>query len=90
MREADAVLICLSSVAVSTRSYLHKEIALALNAAQEQPEGTIYVIPLRLDDCSVPSRLRHWQWIDLFDRKGYRRLLSSLQERARMLAQVRA
>jgi formylglycine-generating enzyme required for sulfatase activity len=60
-----------------------------LNIADEKPEGTIFVIPLRLDECVVPRRLRSWQYAEYFPKeeraRAYQRLLISLRMRARKL-----
>jgi hypothetical protein len=72
------VLVCLSNNSVSKTGYLNKEIKFVLDRADEQPEGKIYLIPVRLDDCEVPHRLSKWQWIDLFKDGGYEKLLKSL------------
>ena len=81
VRECDVVLVCLSTR--STRQgFVQKEIAFALDAADEHPEGTIYLIPLRLEECDVPDRLREWHWADLRDDAGYERLVRSLRKRA--------
>jgi len=50
--------------------------------AEKQPEGTIFLIPLKLEECNVPKRLQRWHRINLFEEKGYRRLISSLRFRA--------
>jgi hypothetical protein len=50
---------------------------MVLDLADEQPEDKIYLIPARLEECDVPNRLARWQWVDLFDPKGYNRLLSA-------------
>jgi len=85
VRSSDAVIICLSSRAITKAGYVQKEIKDALDAADEQPEGTIFLIPLRLEECEVPERLRRWQWVDLFQEKGYERLLRALRARAESL-----
>ena len=59
---------------------LQKEISIALDAAEERPEGSIFIIPVRLEQCTVPRRLKHLQWVDLFDSDGYYRLLAALRE----------
>ena len=51
-RDADSIIICLSSTSVAKEGYVNKEIRRALDIAGEKPEGAIYVIPLRLDNCS--------------------------------------
>ncbi|WKZ50862.1 MAG: SUMF1/EgtB/PvdO family nonheme iron enzyme [Anaerolineales bacterium] len=82
-RDADAIIICLSSVSVKKEGYVNKEIRHALDIAQEKPEGAIYVIPLRLDDCK-PSfeQLKKLQWADYFTPNAHDRLLKSLHLRA--------
>jgi hypothetical protein len=62
-----------------------KSVRFALDVADEQPEGAIYLIPVRLEKCDVPKRLQRWQWVDLFERSGYCRLMNALQVRARTL-----
>jgi hypothetical protein len=59
--------------------YVHKEIKQALDIADEQPEGSIFLIPVRLEPCQVPDRLGTWQWVDLFAPGAYERLLLSLK-----------
>jgi len=85
VRQSDVVLICLSSSTISKRGYVQKEIKFALDAADEQPEGTIFIIPVKLEECTVPERLSDWQWVSLYDPKGFYKLVHSLQTRARDL-----
>ena len=85
VQSCDVVLICLSSAAISKKGYIHKEIQLALDIAQLQPEGSIFIIPVRLEDCIIPQRLQKFQWSNLFEKGGYAKLLSSLRERAKEL-----
>lgn len=85
VRNSDIVIVCLSHHSINKIGYVQKEIVVALDVADEQPEGAIYLIPVRLEKCEVPKRLRRWQWVDLFERGGYDRLMSALQVRARTL-----
>jgi len=89
VEQADVVLVCLSNKSVDKEGYVQKEIRFVLNIADEKPESTIFVIPLRLDDCVVPRRLRTWQWTDYFPKGNqkiaYARLLKSLNLRAAKL-----
>jgi hypothetical protein len=81
MRESQAVIICLSTASVKKEGYVNVEILNALDIAKEKPEGTIFIIPLRLDDCEVPYRFRNIQWTNLFSNGGYERVCDSLNER---------
>jgi hypothetical protein len=69
------IIVCLSETSVNKAGFVQKEIRFALDVADEQPEGRIYIIPLRLKECDVPERLKKWHWIDLFRKRGYERLL---------------
>jgi hypothetical protein len=85
VEHSDVVVVCLSAHSVDKEGYIQKELRFVLNVADEKPEGSIFVIPLRLDDCQVPRRIRGWQWVDYFpDEKknsAYQRLLQSLESR---------
>ena len=82
VREADVVVICLSKNSITKEGYVQKEIKFALDIAEEKPEGTIFLIPARLEDCDVPERLSRWQWVDLYEGDGLVKLLRSLKLRA--------
>jgi hypothetical protein len=78
IRDSDAVIICLSKVATEKSGFVQREMRLALEAADEKPPSKIYVIPVRLEQCTVPDALTRWQWVDLFKRGGYRKLVKAL------------
>ncbi len=79
IRGADAVIICLSKDSVSKSGYVQKEIRESIEVSEEKPEGEIFLIPARLDDCNVPDRLQPFHWADLFEADGYNKLLESLK-----------
>jgi hypothetical protein len=85
VESADTVVVCLSNSSVSKEGYIQRELKFVLDIALEKPEGTIFIIPLRLDDCELPRRLRTWQYVNYFpaDRRkwAYQRLLQSLKIR---------
>ena len=72
------VLACLSHQSINKRGYIQKELKKALDVADEQPEGATFLIPVRLEPCTIPQRLRRWQWVDLFATTGYAQLLRAL------------
>lgn len=78
VRKSDVVLSCLSPSSITKQGFVQKEIRMALDAADEKPDGAVYIIPVLLKPCSVPDRLQKWQWIDLFKPVGYERLVASL------------
>jgi hypothetical protein len=80
---AHAVIVCLSNNSVTKEGYIQRELKFVLDVALEKPEGKVFVIPVRLDDCQVPRRIRSWQWIDIFPEVGknpaFEKILSSLR-----------
>ena len=78
VKSSDVVIVCLSRQSITKTGYVQKEIKYALDAADEQPEGKTFLIPLRLELCEVPQRLSRWQWVDLFEAQGYQKLVRAL------------
>ena len=87
---SDAVIVCLSNHSTTKEGYIQKELRFVLDVADEKPEGTIFVIPLRLESCLLPRRLKMWHYLDFFpsDRQNWAfvRLLDSLKTRLENLA----
>ncbi len=86
IRECDYFIACLSERAIQREGYLQKEFRMALDAYAEKPPGSIYLIPLKFDDCDVPAiqlpqmgiDLRHIQWLDYWKPNGMERLLKAV------------
>lgn len=82
VRSSDVVIVCLSKQSITKEGYVQREISLALDIADEKPEGTIFVVPLLLEKCKVPRRMKRWQWLDYFAEGAYNKLMRSLHYRA--------
>lgn len=82
VQKSDVVIVCLSNTAVARRGFAQKEIKFALDVADEQPEGTIYLIPLKLEECEIPDRLKRWHGVELHQPTGYQKLLAALRSRS--------
>jgi hypothetical protein len=90
VHNSHAVIIFLSSLAIRKEGFFHKELKLALDAATEKPDGTIFIIPIRLDACDVPERLLPYQYVDYFGDEAhkdhvYSSLIAALKLRAETL-----
>src|SRR5687768_2423569 len=81
VREADVVVVCLSKK-FNQAGFRQKEVRLALDTAMEKPEGEIFIIPARLEECDNLESLRKWHWVDLFEEKGYENIIRALSARA--------
>jgi hypothetical protein len=87
---SDIILVCLSKSSVDKEGYVQREIKVALDKALEKPEGTIFIIPARLEECELPYRLRQYQWVDLFENGGREKLMKALELRAIDLGRIAA
>jgi hypothetical protein len=81
VRESDVFIVCLSKQFVQ-KGFRHKEVRIAMDEAALKPEGKVFIIPLRLEECNVPQYLNRWHKVDLFEIKGYESLRSVLQTQA--------
>ena len=85
----DAIIVCLSTTSISKEGYIKKELRQALDVALEKPEGEIFIIPIRLDYCEIPRRLRNWQYVDYFPAENidmaYKKIQASLIHRKQKL-----
>ncbi len=86
--DTDLFIMVLSKHSEKKRGILQKEIKLALDKWEEKLEDDIFIIPLRLEDCSVVnSQIAELQWIDYFKNNGWNRLTQSIQESIRRAAE---
>lgn len=85
---ADAIIVCLSKGSITKEGYVQRELRIVLDYADYKPEGTLYIMPVRLEECEPPRRLRPWQYADYFEgnrERALQRLLVSLKRRAESL-----
>jgi hypothetical protein len=79
VHSSDAVVVCLSNNSITKTGYVQKEIRYALDAADERPDDAIFLIPVRLEECNVPTRLSPFHWVNLYEEEGYKRLVTALE-----------
>ena len=79
IRQSHFILACLSNNGIQQRGPVQRQLKMALDLWQEQLEDDIYLIPVRLDDCALPDKLRDFEPVDLFEPEGWPRLLRALQ-----------
>lgn len=82
IQTSDFFVACFSRRATSKRGSFHSELRYALFCAAKVPLDEIFLIPLRLDECVVPSRIsKQTQYLDLFPNwnAGISRLLAVMK-----------
>jgi CheY-like chemotaxis protein len=90
VKATDVVLVCLSSTAVNKTGFIQKEMKLVLEVAREQPSGTVFVMPLKLESCDTPEEFSHLHVTELYGskskkRNAYTQLQRALKHRAEEL-----
>jgi hypothetical protein len=76
---SDLVIVCLSRRFNKQGGYRHEELRIALKKVSAMPEGRIFIIPARLEQCDMPESLRRWQRVDLFEARGYEKLMDAIR-----------
>lgn len=87
IRSSDIFIACLSRKSVEKQGYIQKEFRLALDTYAEKPPGSLYLIPLKLDQVEIPDlqlpefgvRLRDIQWLDFWKPDGVERLIKAIK-----------
>lgn len=86
LEDSHAVIVCVSNKSATKEGYIQKELRFVLDIALTKPEEEIFVIPLRLEDCRPPRRLRVFHYVDYFPElqqdSAYKMVLESLRLRA--------
>jgi formylglycine-generating enzyme required for sulfatase activity len=85
IENSDVIFVCVSKKSVNREGYVKREIEYALDIAEKQPGETVFVIPVRLEECEFPERVGDFQGVNLFDARGVERLIRALQIRAQAL-----
>ncbi|NJO36702.1 MAG: TIR domain-containing protein [Rhizobiales bacterium] len=86
IQSATVFLACLSQKSTSKVGYVQSEFRRALAGFAERPPGSIYFVPVRLDECELPDlqipdfgrSLRDIHWVDLWTEGGLDRLLVAI------------
>jgi hypothetical protein len=83
---SDVFVACFSRRSVVKRGMFQQELRHALECARRRPLDDSFVLPVRLEACSVPGSIAgHLQYVDLFADwgKGVRRLARGIRKAAR-------
>jgi purine-nucleoside phosphorylase len=83
VRKTDVVVVCLTGASVTKEGFVQREIELALDVADEKPQDRRSILPLILDECDPPRRLRKWNGIDYRKPNAHSKLFESLSARAK-------
>jgi len=94
MKRSSAVILCLSARSLErTRSYIYTEAVDAIAAYRQRRPGEIFIIPVRLSRCEIPSveiddtrTLDRLQFVDLFPANRWERGIHKIVESIRQIS----
>ncbi|MCA2921183.1 MAG: SUMF1/EgtB/PvdO family nonheme iron enzyme [Microcystis sp. M038S1] len=80
--DSQLFIACLSQRSIAKQGFVQREFKMALNQYADRPPNSIYLIPLRLDECDIPDlrqeeyglNLRDLHWLDYWEEDGYEQL----------------
>ena len=78
IEKSDFVLIFLSSISVAKTGNFQRELKYALEQQQMRPEGTRFILPIIIDECSPPASLGKIHWLRVNESDWYERLLNAM------------
>jgi len=82
IQTADTFVACFSPRSISKRGQFHSELRYALDCARQMPLDEVFVIPVRLERCTMPSEISdEVQYVDLFPdwERGVKRVLGTIR-----------
>lgn len=79
LEESAVALFVASKNTESEDGYYVKEIKAALNVLKSRSEGDSAIIPIRLEEATLPHELTGIQWVDLFSEQGFQQLSRGLE-----------
>jgi hypothetical protein len=86
LETSDFVVCCFSQYSIHKRGGFQAEIRYALESARAMPLDEVFLLPVRLDDCPVPSDVaKEMQYVNLFPdwEAGIGRLLEAIRQQSR-------
>jgi len=72
-------IACLSNKSVNKKGYFQKELKRGLEIYGEFPKGSIYLIPLILEECKVPSDFEKIQWRKIENDNDFQKLFEAIE-----------
>jgi hypothetical protein len=89
---SDAFVACFSPRSISKRGQFQSELRYAIDCARQLPLDQIFLIPVRLERCKIPSRISDLvQYVDLFPdwKRGVARVLRAVRRATPIRARVK-
>jgi TIR domain len=80
---SDAFVACLSKRSLAKRGQFQSELRYALDCARRRPLESVFLVPVRFEECPVPRRIAEQvQYVDLFPdwKRGVRQVARAIRK----------
>lgn len=78
LRKAEVVIVVCSAATTERNGIYQRELNEALQLSSDRRLGTVHIIPLRMEDCSLPPELSRLQYVDYFEPTWRRKVAGGL------------
>ena len=79
--DCDYFIACISNKSVTKDGFYQSELKKALQVLDNKPDDSIYLIPVRLEDCPIPPRFEKIHYCDSFEGNGVEKLLKAINKK---------
>lgn len=76
----DYFIACISNKSVSKEGFYQSELKKALQVLDNKPDDSIFLIPVRLEECPIPPRFEKIHYCDFFEEDGIEKLLRAIMK----------
>jgi len=80
MEYCDYLLAFISHTSCNKIGFLNKELNMAFDQYSLRPEGTRYIIPIRLDGCDIPRRFKSIHTVDISEDGCVEKVVRAIKE----------
>lgn len=85
--KSNFVVILFSRKTIGKRGYIQKEVRMAIEESLKFPDGQVFIIPVRLEECSVPYSLDRYHYCDFFEEGAEELLVDAISKHWRQAAE---
>lgn len=80
INSAAVFIAFLSTASVPKNGMVQREFKFALKQQTERPEGSTFIMPVKIDNCDIPDEFRDYHCVSLNNFQEARKLLHSIEE----------
>ena len=79
IENCDFFICCFSETLINKTGFVQKELKKGIDLLDMQPEGKVFFIPIRLDECRLPRSVAKYQWLDWFSTEQQNRIIGVIK-----------